>query len=68
MRLSSAQLYPEEQDIEEEEQEDNYDKMLGDTKSIVQELKRVKKLMAPILFDMKDGTLKRVAPSRYQEN
>jgi hypothetical protein len=67
MLPSKIDLYPQEQDIEEEEQEDNYDEMLKDTKAIVRELKNVKKMIAPILFDIKDGTLKRVAPSRFQE-
>ena len=40
---------------------------LVELESALAELKAMKKKIAPILFDLKDGTLKRVAPSRYQE-
>ena len=51
--------------MEEEEEDNDYQKLLKETKASIRELKEVKKMVAPLLFDLKDGTLKRVAPSRY---
>jgi hypothetical protein len=63
---SEIKLYDEEQDLEEEDEKENdYQNLLKETKASIRELKEVKKRVAPLLFDLKDGTLKRVAPSRY---
>ena len=40
---------------------------MTELESALAELKAIKKKIAPILFDLKDGTLKRVAASRYIE-
>ena len=40
---------------------------LVELENALAELKAMKKKIAPILFDLKDGTLKRVAASRYVE-
>lgn len=38
------------------------------TKMIIKQLRLVKKKINPILFDLKDGSLVRTRPSRYQEH
>ena len=55
---SEIKLYDEEQDLEEEDEKENdYQNLLKETKASIRELKEVKKRVAPLLFDLKDGSL-----------
>ena len=49
------------------EEKDEFQDLLMETKKALKDLRRIKKKIDPILFDIKDGTLVRVAPSRYNE-
>ena len=63
---SKIKLFDDEQDLEMEEK-DEFQDLLMETKRALKDLRRIKKKIDPILFDIKDGTLVRVAPSRYNE-
>ena len=62
-----VQLYDEEQDLEDEEDDNQYNNLLNQTKIVIKQLRQVRKKIDPILFDIKDGSLVRTRPSRYKE-
>ena len=52
-----VQLYDEEQDLEDEEDDNQYNNLLNQTKIVIKQLRQVRNKIDPILFDIKDGSL-----------
>lgn len=61
--LSNQELCPEEQEIEETDSD--IKGQLKESKQVLKKMRKILKSVEPILFDLKDGTLKRTAPSRF---